>query len=95
MGKIISNEERNRPRITCANCKRENQIDIRGWNKDVTQIGKIKCKGCQREMFVALLILANTTVEALGQNVQQIVESMGAKNTLRIGENAPKTILKN
>jgi len=90
MGLIITNEDK-RPRIICHNCKNENIIDIRGWNNDVTQIGQIRCKNCRKIMYVGLLILADISMEALGNNVQAIVDYMGKTNVLRQGDPEPKS----
>ena len=95
MGRIITSGEENRPRIQCHNCKNENIIDIRSWNKDIARVGEIKCKQCGKSMFVALLILADINVQALGNNVQAIVDLMGSVNTLRQGKEEPKTELDN
>lgn len=86
MGKIIVGGNVNAPRIQCAHCKHQNIIDIRGWNKDVTQIGEIICKLCRGKMYVSLLILANTNIPALGQNVECVVQALQAGNMLRPGE---------
>lgn len=93
MNKIIVSGESKRPRIICMHCKNENVIDIRGWNKDVTQIGEITCKSCKKKMFIGLLIIANITVERLGQNVQEVVAAVGARNTLLQGDKEPPSIL--
>ena len=86
MGRIITNGEENRPRIICHNCKHQNIIDIRSWNKDVTRVGEIKCSQCRKSMYVSLLILADISVQALGSNVQAIVNLMGSTNVLKQGE---------
>lgn len=93
MGKIITSGEESRPRIICHNCKHQNIIDIRSWNKDVTRVGVIKCKQCHKSMYVSLLILADVTVQALGDNVQAIVNLMGSTNVLKQGKEAPKQII--
>jgi len=95
MGKIITSGEEKRPRIRCFNCKHENIIDIRGWNRDVTMLGKIKCKLCNKKMYVSLLILADISVEALGTNVQAIVNMLGEQQVLRQGDEDKTPMLKN
>ena len=88
----LENEDK-RPRIICMHCKTENIIDIRGWNTDVTQIGEIACKSCKKHMFVGLLIVANISIARLGQNIQEVIAAVGARNTLLQGEKEPKTLL--
>lgn len=96
MGIIIGNEDK-RPRIVCHNCKHQNIIDIRGWNIDATQIGEITCISCRKKMYVGILIMADITVEALGGNVQAVVDflSQANSNILRQGENEPPIRLDN
>lgn len=89
MGKIITTGEEKAPRIICHNCKHQNRIDIRGWNKDVTMIGEIRCKHCRKIMYVGLLILADISVAALGNNVAAIVKLMLSTNVLKQGEEEP------
>lgn len=86
MGQIITTGEEKRPRIICNNCKHQNIIDIRGWNKDVTQVGEIQCKQCHSKMYVGLLILADVTIQGLGQNVAALTEFMGSVNVLKQGK---------
>jgi len=93
MGKIITSGEELAPRIICHNCKTQNRIDIRDWNKDVTRVGEIKCSSCRRSMYVSLLILADISVQALGNNVQAIVNMMGSVNTLKQGEEEGVTLI--
>ena len=86
MNKIYMPNESKRPVIICPHCKTKQIIDIRGFNKDITQIAKYTCNDCRGTIYGSLLLLANSNLNSLMQNVQAVVKAVNAKNYLEVGE---------
>ena len=83
--KIIGESDR-RPAVICAACEHRNVVDIRGFNQDMTRIAKIKCKGCNRWIYMGLLLAANLDQQALFGHIQLMCDAVATKATLRVGE---------
>jgi hypothetical protein len=56
------------------------------FEKDATRIAEYSCHRCNGKIYAGIIIIANTRPDFLFQNIQQVVETVGAKNTLRQGD---------
>lgn len=61
------------PRVACPHCGQPNLIDIMPWREDVSKLMQDKCKHCNKDIYVALLILGHTKVELVLQLVQKVI----------------------
>lgn len=90
MSLYLPNEDK-RPRITCPHCKTQQILDIREFNTDMTKIAQFTCHDCKKFIYAGILLVANSNLNSLMQNIQTVIDAVGAKNTLLVGEGSNKT----
>jgi hypothetical protein len=83
MGELISiGNQPSLPRVACPHCGQHNLIDIMVFREDVSKLMQDKCKHCNEDIFVALLILGHTKVELLLQLVQKIISTISSPHKI-------------
>jgi len=85
MSIYLPNED-NRPRLICMHCKTEQLIDIKPFTSDMTKIAEYTCKNCRKKFYAGILLLANSNLHSLMQNIQDAVNGVNAKNYLEVGD---------
>ena len=66
--------EEKRPRIICPKCKKIQYIDLNIFKKDITKIMKDNCIGCGAELFVATMIIVNSSYYGISDSIKKVVE---------------------
>lgn len=92
MNQIYMPNEDKRPMVICSHCKNKQILDIREFNKDMTRIAQFTCHDCRKPIYAGILLVANTNLNSLMGNIQSIIDAVGAKNTLLVGDDGSKKI---
>lgn len=74
--------ERTKPAIICSHCKQQIEIDLSEFIHDVSKIYKDNCYKCNGEIFVSVLIMGNTNLNSLLQQIQVVIETLSKGNVL-------------
>jgi hypothetical protein len=83
MGDLIQIQpDRVRPAIICGHCKQQIEIDISQFVNDVSKIYKDNCYKCGGEIFVSVLIMGNTQLNPLLQQIQTVIDALSKGNVL-------------
>lgn len=83
--KIIGEDDR-RPAMVCAACQTRTVVDISGFMQDMTRIAKVRCSGCNRWIYMGLMIVGNLDQGALFGQIEMMVDAVNARGSLRVGE---------
>jgi phage FluMu protein Com len=70
------------PRVKCPHCDQINLIDIMAFREDVSKLMQDKCKHCNKDIYVAVLILGHTSVQLLLQLVQKIISTISSPHKI-------------
>jgi hypothetical protein len=83
MGELIKLQQESKPPlIICPHCKKEVNIDITPFSKDVSKILRDKCTKCGGEIHVGVLILSHPRLDGILGAINNCVMAMGKGNVL-------------
>jgi hypothetical protein len=71
---LITTSDDKRPRIICPHCREHILIDLEAFKKDISQIMRDNCVKCRGEIFVGVLIMANSNLPALASEIQTVID---------------------
>ncbi len=78
MGIEIIGEDKT-PRLICGRCKNIVKLDIRPFQSDISRLAEIICPTCRTKIFCGLLLLGNTDLRSLLEQIQTIANLFSDK----------------
>ncbi len=87
MGIEVISDRPEVPKVKCPQCKRLMEMDIGPFQHyGITKPIRSNCPFCGKELLCALLILVDTNLKHLYQNIATIVSITNPENTHLMGE---------
>lgn len=62
------------PDLVCPYCKAPNRLTIDAFMPDVTKVVRSNCPACGGEIYAAVLVMANTNLNALLSQIQAVID---------------------
>jgi len=82
------------PKIICPYCRQVILIDIKAFSEDMSTFLKSQCPNCKNYIFVCLIILANTELDALIHDLQRVIKTVEPDNSFFIEKESKNEIWK-
>jgi len=77
--KLIDKGHKGPGTALCPRCKKEMVFDISRFKNDITQVVEVPCPYCKGKLFTCILILTNTNMPALMNQLTRVINAAKGK----------------
>lgn len=68
-------EEKNPPIVKCPKCSTVNLVELGVFEKNMGAPYKFNCRQCRVEIFIAMVLIANTDLVKLSRHMQLLIDA--------------------